>query len=81
MTATAHAEHSRELAYRAGDGIEVTLYWSSTTDEISVCVCDHRRGAYFVVRPEPRLALDVFYHPYSYVTASDVHYQDERLAA
>jgi len=81
MTAPAPTAHSRELAYRAGDGLEVTLYWSSTTDEISVCVCDHRRGAYFVVRPEPQLALDVFYHPYSYASVSDVHYQDERLAA
>ena len=81
MTVTTITQQPRELAYRAGDGIEVTLYWQPQDDELSVCVCDQRRGAYFVVRPEPGLALDVFYHPYSYVSASDVHYEDERLAA
>jgi hypothetical protein len=72
---------TRELAYRSGDGLEVTLDWHPATDELTVSVCDHRQGAYFVVRPEPHRALDVFYHPYSYVFASDIHYEDERLAA
>jgi hypothetical protein len=71
----------QELAYRAGDGLEVTLFWCSTDDELTVCVSDHKRGAYFVVHPEPHLALDVFYHPYSYVAASAMYYEDERLAA
>ena len=81
MTVTTLTQPPRELAYRTGDGIEVALFWQPDDDELSVCVCDQRRGAYFVVRPEPHLALDVFYHPYSYVDASDVHYEDERLAA
>jgi hypothetical protein len=81
MTVTTITQPPQELAYRTGDGIEVTLYWRPRDDELSVCVSDHRRGAYFVIRPEPDLALDVFYHPYSYVSASDVHYEDERLAA
>jgi hypothetical protein len=72
---------SRELAHRTNDGLEVTLFWQPATDELTVCVCDKRLGAYFEVRPEPRRALDVFYHPYSYVSSSVVHYQDERLAA
>jgi hypothetical protein len=71
----------RELAYRAGDGLEVTLFWQPATDELTVCVCDQRHGAYFELRPEPRLALDVFYHRYSYLATSVVHYEDERLAA
>jgi hypothetical protein len=74
-------ELPRELAYRCGDGLEVTLFWRATDDELTVCVSDHRRGAYFVVTPEPHLALDVFYHPYSYAAASDVYYEDQRLAA
>jgi hypothetical protein len=81
MTAVTGTRAPRELAYRAGDGLEVTLFWSPATDELTVDVCDHRRGAYFVIRPESHLALDVFYHPYSYVSSSDVHYVDERLAA
>jgi len=81
MTVTPITQSFRELAYRAGDGLEVTLYWRPSTDEIDVCVCDHRRGAYFVVRPAPDQALDAFYHPFSYASVSDVHYEDERLAA
>jgi hypothetical protein len=40
-----------------------------------------RRGAYFEIPTAPHLALDVFYHPYSYASASEVYYEDERLAA
>jgi hypothetical protein len=71
----------RELAYRATDGLEVTLFWQPGTDELRVCVSDQKRGAYFEIRPEPDQALDVFYHPYSYAAHSDVQYEDERLAA
>jgi hypothetical protein len=70
----------RELAYRANDGLEVTLFWLPDTDEVKVCVCDQKDGAYFEIRPEPDQALDVFHHPYSYAAHSNVHYQDERLA-
>ena len=72
---------SRELAHRNHDGIEVTLFWRPADDELTVCVCDQRRGAYFEIQPAARLALDVFYHPYSYLPSSVVHYEDERLAA
>jgi hypothetical protein len=71
----------RELAYRANDGVEVTLFWQPGTDELKVCVCDQTNGAYFEIRPEPDQALVVFYHPYAYVAQCDVHYEDERLAA
>jgi hypothetical protein len=71
----------RELAYREGDGLEVTLLWRPETDELTVCVCDHRRGGYFEVHPEPASALDVFYHPYSYAASADIHYEYERLVA
>jgi hypothetical protein len=72
---------SRELAYRVGDGLEVTLFWQPDSGELTVCVCDQRRGAYFVVEPAPEKALDAFYHPYSYESLSVVHYEDDRLAA
>jgi hypothetical protein len=84
MTATpitGSTRRSRELAHRAGDGLEVTLFWQPDDDELTVCVCDQRRGAYFVVQPEPAEALDAFYHPYSYEPFSVVHYEDRRLAA
>jgi hypothetical protein len=76
-----HEWDVRELAHRVNDGIEVTLLWHPATDELRVCVCDERRGAYFEVIAEPRRALDVFYHPYAYESRSAVHYVDDRLAA
>jgi len=82
MTATQFSDRPlRELAYRANDGLEVTLFWQPVTDELKVCVCDQKHGGYFEIRPEPDQALDVFYHPYSYAAHCDVHYEDERLAA
>ena len=71
----------RELAHRSNDGIDVTLLWYPDTDELTVCVCDQRRGEYFEVEPEANDALDAFYHPYSYASVSRVHYEDNRLAA
>jgi hypothetical protein len=82
MTLTQISRHElRELAYRQSDGLEVTLFWQPDTDALKVCVCDHKDGAYFEIRPEPHEALAVFHHPYAYLAASEVHYADERLAA
>ena len=81
MSTATDTHHRRELAHRSNDGLDVTLFWSPDTDELIVCVCDQRRGAYFEIEPEPNGALDVFYHPYSYASLSSVHYEDERLAA
>jgi hypothetical protein len=71
----------RELAFRESHGLEVTLLWRPTTDELVVCACDHARGAYFEIWPDSRRALDVFYHPYSYIDQSVVCFEDVRLAA
>jgi hypothetical protein len=71
----------RELAHRSSGGIDVTLFWQPQTDELTVCVCDQRRGAYFEFEPEAEHALDAFYHPYSYAPLSSLHYADSRLAA
>lgn len=55
-----------ELAHRSGSGLEVTLLWHSGTNELLARVCDRRLGSCFQLRPERHLALDVYYHPYSY---------------
>jgi hypothetical protein len=81
MTLTAVHQQPRELANRVNDGLEVTLFWHPANDVLSVCVCDQRRGAYFEIHPEARLALDVFYHPYAYAPSSEMYVEDERLAA
>ena len=76
-----HIRSMRELSHRSNDGVDVTLFWSPETDELTVCVSDQRRGAYFEFEPDAASALDAFYHPYSYVSQSSVHYEDHRLAA
>jgi hypothetical protein len=81
MTPAPVHRQPRELAHRVNDGLEVTLFWHPANDGLTVSVSDWRRGAWFVIHPEACLALDVFYHPYSYAPSSDLDVEDERLAA
>jgi hypothetical protein len=70
----------RELARRSSAGIDVTLYWHPTLDEL-LCVCDEPHGAHFEIRPQRYLALDVYYHPYAYADLADVYEKENRRAA
>jgi hypothetical protein len=69
-----------ELAQRSSAGIDVTLLWGGA-DEVVVCVCDQRDGAYFEIPTDARLALQVYYHPFAYRDSSTLDYEDSRLAA
>lgn len=80
VTDTTH-DPNHELAYRANDGVEVVLFWHEPTNTLAVCVSDERSGAYFELAPDPREALDVFYHPYSYAAFMGVPYEDALLAS
>jgi hypothetical protein len=71
----------RELAHRSSAGVDVTLYWHPTLDELIVSVRDKRYCAHFEIRPQRYLALDVYYHPYAYVDLEDVYEQENRRAA
>jgi hypothetical protein len=62
----------RELSHRSNDGIDVTLYWHPTLDELTVRVCDERHGTYFEIRPQPHQALDVYNDPYAYADSEHV---------
>ena len=57
----------RELARRSSAGVDVTLYWHPTLDELIVSVWDER---HFEIRPQRYLALDVYHHPYAYAKES-----------
>ena len=72
-----------ELAHRSSAGVDVTLMWVRREgyDEVLVCVCDQREGAYFEIPTRPHLALDVYYHPFVYRDFSTIDYEDSRLAA
>ena len=81
------AEHSTytrtELAPRSSNRIDVTLVRTRADDgdRALVCVCYRREGAYFEIKAEPYLALDVYYHPFAYRDFSIFDFEDSRLAA
>ena len=71
----------RELAYREGDGLEVTLLWDERCDRLAVSVFNWKTGDCFVLPAPGDRALDVFYHPFSYAAFGTALATDEPLAA
>ena len=65
----------KELAFRAGDGVEVSLLWRPRTNRLTVCVVDTKGDDLFEVDVESRSALDAFEHPYAYAAASGVGFR------
>jgi hypothetical protein len=64
----------RELAFRATDGLEISLLWNAAAGGLAVSVHDTRSGDVFEV-PAPRdRALEVFYHPYAYAARHGIEY-------
>jgi hypothetical protein len=55
-----------ELAHRAGDGIDVYLFWNEPGSRVTVSVLDARTDDRFEVEVDGRHALDAFNHPYAY---------------
>ena len=55
-----------ELADRAGDGLEVRLFWNSADGRVAVSVrhLNTDRVAHLDVAPED--ALEAFHHPFAY---------------
>ena len=80
-SAGAFESKRRELARRSSAGVDVTLYWHPTLDELTVSIRDERRDAYFEIRPQRYLALDVYHHPYAYADLADKHEKEDRRAA
>ena len=77
MTATYPHCRDRELAHREADGIEVVLFWNADANCVRICVSDDRAGARFAFEPDPRHALDAFYHPYAYAPLPGVQHEGE----
>jgi hypothetical protein len=61
----------KELAYRNQNGLEVTLLWDSTSNEVCVNVIDHLDDTGFRLPIAGQLALDAFHHPYAYAQAHE----------
>jgi hypothetical protein len=68
MTQTKQA---RELDYREGDGLEVTLVWYPAEDAIAVKVLDSRTGERFEFPVDKAAARDAFDHPFAYAAEED----------
>ncbi len=67
MTAiTATRDHTRELASRESDGLNVVLLWHPRDGAVTVSVADSRTGDRFELAVEGERALDAFYHPFAY---------------
>jgi len=60
----------KELAHRAGDGVEISLFWSPGTGSLTVVVDDARAEERFELEARADNALEVFYHPYAYASTS-----------
>jgi hypothetical protein len=66
-----HTDKARELDYREGDGLEVTLVWYAARDAIAVKVLDTRTGERFEIQVDKAVARDAFHHPFAYATEVD----------
>jgi hypothetical protein len=71
MIATAPTDR-RELAHRASDGIEVTLFWTKRSNGVTVAVLDTRSDERLEFDVERAAALDAFNHPYAYAASRRV---------
>jgi hypothetical protein len=65
MTATTLTDR-RELARRTSDGIEVTLFWSKPSNQVTIAVLDTHSDEAFEFAVDGSAALDAFNHPYAY---------------
>jgi hypothetical protein len=70
-----------EIAFRANDGVEVSLPWGRASGRLTVVVSDTRAGDTFELATQPQNALDVFYHPYAYAAAQGIGYAVGATAA
>jgi len=64
--ATSAATERRELAHRTGNGIEVTLLWTKSTDTVAIAVVDDHSGEELEFEVDGSRALDAFNHPHAH---------------
>jgi hypothetical protein len=68
-----------ELASRETNGITVRLFWSRSTNLVTVAVDDAASGDYFeLVLGEHERALDVFHHPFAHAAARGLEFRTGR---
>jgi hypothetical protein len=68
------SKRTKELDFRANDGLEVTLLWQPETNQLTVSVYDSKSGDDFDIEVAPAEATDAFHHPYAYAASRGVHF-------
>jgi len=64
-----------ELLSRESNGITVQLFWSRSTNLVTVAVADARNDVYFeLVLDERQRAMDVFDHPFAHAAARGIEF-------
>jgi hypothetical protein len=71
MTATAFTDR-RELAHRTSDGIEITLFWTKPSNQVTIAVLDTHSDEALEFDVDGSAALDAFNHPYAYAVTRRV---------
>jgi hypothetical protein len=72
MSATSLTER-RELDHRTTNGIEVTLFWSTATNRVTIAVLDTHSDESLEFDVDGTVALDAFKHPYAYAATVASH--------
>jgi hypothetical protein len=80
MTLTAVTER-RELAHRSSDGIKVALFWSASTNRVTLEVLDSRSEETLEFDVDGHVALDAFNHPYAYCGQAGIRTRPASLEA
>ena len=75
-TATAR----RELARRSSYGIEVTLFWTESTNLVTIAVIDLHSADELEFEVDGNAALDAFDHPFAYAATRRVRDAQPRQA-
>lgn len=63
----------RELAHRTTNGIDVALFWTKSTNTVTVAVVDTHSGEELEFEVDGARAFDAFNHPYAHAATVRVH--------
>jgi hypothetical protein len=69
---TSTATERRALAQRSGNGIEVTLLWTASTNTVTVAVIDSHSAEELEFEVDGSCVLDAFNHPYAHAATHRV---------
>jgi hypothetical protein len=79
MFEATHDISRTELASRETNGIRVRLFWSRSTNLVTVAVDDAANDDHFeLIVDEHERALDVFHHPFAHAAARGIEFSTGR---